>query len=924
MPYNPRDCGALCDECPLGPEGEMRGDTRWRPVGPELHDGATIIAVAESPGPDEVEIGRPLVGRSGSEWNEGLSAIGRTRPQVDLTNVICCKPPGPASGAWLQMTRKLDRLNKPRSRDGLEPLPHPATCCRPRLLQEVAEYPNIISLGKTATQALTGLASSILATRGGPLRITDEWAVTQAPDETAYRLLPTVHPAFVLRAPSWRQAFHADLGKAFRWFADELRWTKPETLWRPDAATLQQWLMKQKANIPSAPFYVYDVETDGIEPMTAKLRCLAITVPDLRLDGKPARPDDRITQVARAVAVSLLSTDGSTRFYEREEEAAVRKVLCDFFTNPDLIKVGHNAGSYDRMVVEAQLGVTPYPLVDTLFSARFRAPDLPKGLKTIGSIITDVERWETTEKGHKISTGSQDDDELLRYNIVDTLVNARITAPLIDAAAAQGAFRALPDWARPANWRPKRPFDLHEVDHATQDMCVGLHKNGIWIDQARRIELEVHFTASVKRREKRIKELASEEGVNLTDSAGFDEDQSINPGSYDQVRYLLYSRWALSIPPHMEARDFYTMSGLPGSNDAVLRAHLASGNLNPLQDEFIRELRLYRREKNKILGTVLHRLRFRSQDRKVKGDVWPDGRLRPNWNAHVTSVGRLSCSNPNVQNIGNRKGQGPLKTVFSAPPGRLLIGADLDQAHLRIIANYWKIPLLVEAFDEGVDPHNTLAYATFGKAFSGADGWGPEGFDLKRKPPKGKAKSMRDIAKTLRYASIYGANPTTVWQVITSTETDDAELPYLGMTVREVRLMHSAWLKSEPEWEQAWKAMQARYDRQGFMEEPLFRRRSGPLSDGKMQEVVNFPILACESSLMRIAEQQVLQAFPFGFAGPGTGMIQQVHDSIVVEVPAGQAEQAAQTLAEAMTLHIPGWSIPVTAESAYGRTLKEV
>jgi len=881
-----------------------------------------VLAVAESPGPDEVQHGRPLVGRSGGEWNGGLSAIGKRRPEVDLTNVICCKPPGAASGAWIRMTRKLDSVNKQRNREGSDPLPHPATCCRPRLLAEAAEYPGIITLGKTATRALTGLSSSILATRGGPLRVTDEWSATQDVEAAACRILPTVHPAFVLRAPSWRPVFQGDLAKAFRWFTDTLRWTEPELLWRPDAATLQQWLSQP------APFYVYDVETDGIEPMTAKLRCLCITVPDLRADGKPARPSDPVAQVAKSVGVSILSADGSTRFLDPYEETAILDVLRSFFVDATKTKVGHNAGSYDRMVIEQHLGVTPYPLVDTLFSTRFRSPDLPKSLKTIGSILTDVDRWETTTKGIKIATGSTDDDELLHYCSIDTAVNARITAPLIDAAEAQGAFRPLPDWARPISWQPGRAFDLHEVDHAAQDMCVNLHKTGIWIDQARRAELEVHYTASVGRRERRLKVLGTQAGVNLQMKAAARDDdadaESINPGSYDQIRYLLYSRWNLGIPPHMDAKDFYTASGLPGSGDIVLRAHLASGNLDPLQEEFIRELRLYRREKNKILGTVLHRLRPKNPDPKVKGDVWPDGRLRPNWNAHVTSVGRLSSSNPNVQNIGNRKGQGPLKTVFAAPPGRLLVGADLDQAHLRICANYWQIPLLTEAFVSGVDPHNTLAYATFGDKFSSADGWGPDGFDLTRKPPGGRAKSMRDIAKTLRYASIYGANPTTVWQVITSTETDSAELPYLRLTLREVRHMHESWLKSEPEWEEAWKMMQARYDRQGFMEEPLFRRRSGPLSDGKMQEVVNFPILACESSLMRIAEQRAIEAFPFWFAGPGTGMIQQVHDSIVIEVPEDQAEAACARLQEAMTLHIPGWEIPVTAEAAYGRTLKEV
>ena len=117
----------------------------------------------------------------------------------------------------------------------------------------------------------------------------------------------------------------------------------------------------------------------------------------------------------------------------------------------------------------------------------------------------------------------------------------------------------------------------------------------------------------------------------------------------------------------MDARDFYTESGLPGSGDVVLRGHLASGLLNPLQEEFIRELRLYRREKNKILGTVLSRMQPPSQHKK--GLVWPDGRVRSNWNAHVTSVGRLSSSGPNLQNIGNRKGQGDSRPSSLHPLG---------------------------------------------------------------------------------------------------------------------------------------------------------------------------------------------------------------------------------------------------------------
>lgn len=905
MKYDPRDHGAKCDECPLGPgpSGVLRKDD-WQPVGPELHHGATVLAVSDSPGPDEVIHGRPLVGRGGSEWSHALSSCGKQRTDIDLDNVMCCKPSGQSSGAWRKLERQLDSMNKERAAVGEPRIPHPSECCAPRLKASVERYESVLTLGRIATSSVTGNASSIFKSRGGPLRLDDN-----------RRAMPTLHPSYVLRSPGWRSVFHSDVAKAFRWFNDNLIWSEPDTLWRPVPHELEEWLAQP------APFWAYDVETDGIEPMTCALRTIAIAIPDLGPGGKAA--DGFIHQNSRAVGISFLSADGHTGFYEPAVEAELKDILRRAFTD-GRVWVGHNAGSYDRMVIENHFGVTPKPLVDTLFPARFRAPDLPKGLKTIGSVLTDVERWETTEKGDSIATGTTDDDELLRYNIVDTVVNARIVVPLMKAADAAGAFRPLREDFKPNSWASDRAWNLNEVDHATQELCVDMHKNGVWVDQARRRELVTHFSKSVREREKRIDEMAP----------------GINPGSYDQIRELFYTDWRLSIPPQMEAKDFYTETGAPGTGDNVLRAHIASGKLSETQEAFVRELRLYRREKNKILGTVLIPLNRRDMDPK-KGLVWEDGRVRPSWNAHVTSVGRLSCSGPNLQNIGNRKGQGPLKTIFAAPPGRILIGADLDQAHLRIIANYWKIPLLMECFLQGKDPHNTLAHATFGERFEQASGWGDDGFSLYSKPGKGDAKSMRDVSKTLRYASAYAADPATVWQVLTSTETDDAKLPYVGMTLREVRVMHNKWQQSEPQWDEAWNNMLSIYGRQGYMEEPIMGRRSGPLSDGKKQEVVNFPILAAEGSVMRLAEANVQEAFPHQFAGPGTGIIHQCHDSIAVEVPlpAGfdpmwaptkgeelppEIEKLRRTMEEAMTITIPGWPVSMTAEADVGRTLKDI
>ena len=928
--YDPRTFGAKCDVCPLGPNGALRKDS-WEPVGPEIHRGCTVLAVAESPGAEEVGRGRPLVGQAGSEWGHALATNNLTRPHIDLDNVIACKPPGEVAGAWKRLNKSVDLLNKQRVRSGQEIVPHPVACCTPRLQHTAKNYPNIITLGKTATSVLTGLTGSILNSRGGPLRVTTDWRVTQDEAATSHRVLPTVHPSFTMRAPSWRPVLHADIGKAFRWFKDALNWTTPENLWRPTPDQLEEWLQQP------APFWAYDVETDGIEPLTCALRTIAISIPDLKADGRVARTLKETAQVCRGVGVSLLSSDGRTRFYSDTEERRIKEILAAAFTD-GRTWVGHNAGAYDRQVIEHHLGVTPAPLIDTLFPARFRAPDLPKGLKTIGSILLDVERWETTEKGDSIATGSTNDDELLSYNLVDTAVSARIVAPLIDAASEAGAFRPLPEALKPASWPENKPWNLFEVDHQTQDMCVEMHKIGIYIDQAQRGDLEAEYEISVKRREANLKELSTTVGLRGLDLDNASDE--INPGSAAQIRDLLYNIWGLSMPPAMDAREFYTESGQPSTGDSVIRAHMASGLLGAEQMAFLKELRLYRREKNKILGAMLRPMQLRSLEPK-KGLVWDDGRTRSTWSAHTTSVGRLSCSKQNLQTIGSNKGQGRIKTIFAAEPGHYLLGADLDQAHLRITASYWKIPLLLECFEEGKDPHSTLAYSAFGDKYKNADGWGPDGFSLYRKPQGGTANAMRQMSKTLRYASIYGANPTTVWRVISSTETDGGNLPYVNITLREIRMMHDAWMKSEPEWMDAWDRMMAMYEHQRYMEDPVMYRRSGPLEDGKLNAVVNYPILAAEGNIMRLCEANVRDAFPYEFQGRSTGMLRQCHDSIEIELalPSGvdpnwkpkkgeplhpEMEKARLLLEECMNLTIPGWEVPITSEASAGRTFKDV
>lgn len=615
----------------------------------------------------------------------------------------------------------------------------------------------------------------------------------------------------------------------------------------------------------------------------------------------------------------------------------------NFLTGFGFVK---NCGSYDHQVIMSWLGVRPVNIHDTLLEARLAHPDIPKGLKPTGRRLTDVHKWETNESGEKNSSGAVTGEERLRYCEYDTVVNARIYAPLRAAADENNAAKPLPEWAKPVSWPSHVPWDLRNLDHARQQMCVDLHQNGVYVDQAKRLDLEVKFTKVAGALYNRLQDLSQAVGLSRLDQASVEDDDDVRdeldefkPGSYDQIRELLYNTWRLGKPYGMDAKDFYTDTGLPGTGDAVLRAHMSNPDLTMAQKDFLLCLRQYRRVQTKVLGTQLKVMR----PERDGGKVHDDGRVRSTWNSHVTAVGRLSSSGPNMQNQSSRKDLGGVRSIYRAAPGNVLVGCDLDSAHLVITANYWRIERLLQCFREHKDPHCWLAHDIFGTDFEVAGGWGARGFSLLKanKPAKKKpAGQMRELIKNYRYGSIYGANAVTKHGLIIATEftalegkkvypgTDapvlTTKLPYLDFSLQQVRFFDMMWHEREPDWRLAWDQMMGLYEKQGYMEDPLFSRRSGPLSGGKLNEVVNFPIIACEAAIMSIAEQRVLEVFPHQKWGPGTGMVAQVHDSIVIEVPEHLGEWARDEMTRLMTIEVPGWEVPFTCEADLGYTWAEV
>lgn len=1019
--YCPSDAGAGChSSCPLGPGGELRAAMRqgigasdrgaFSPVPGQVHDllaqrttSVRVAAVLSLPGTDDERRGFPLAGRGGLPWQEALRDAAHSRVDVDLFYLGSCRPPGPESGAWQRMEKGLALLREetaaalqrkaPGTKAGVakqlaeQVHPHPVACCKPRLLRDLEPYDCILALGAEAYCELTGEDAAIGKVAGTGKEV--ELPLLDGSGTRTVKVFAMQAPNYVLHKPSARSDYAVLLAKAFRFFEGTLRWVEPTWRVNPTGAELREWWAWARGSVR---FVSVDSETDNIEPSKAWLDSIQIATPDLGPDGKPTQ-DQYLAEREGVLSevVVLLTARGMRKRRDAGAEAEIFgqpirtptaadlrvyfEVAREIMLDAGIMKTGSNLGYYDTLVFEngpdnLMQGGKVDCVGDLLFASRFRAPDMPKGLKPNGVVFLDLARWDTTESGEQ-ALRSPWLHVNVRYAGYDAAAGVRISAPLFNAAAARGAFDPLPEALKPAQWpspgQPQdTPWNLWELDHERQRMCRRLHLRGLPVHQPERLELQSRFEASVAQRKARLAKLIGSVrgGVDVDlDSWGTDAedpdvipDASYNAGSADQLRTLLYEELGLEPPVELSDEEIYTETGQLSTGSHVLRAFMAQGGLDPRVLEIIVQTRLLRRERGKVLGTFLWPLDPWNKNRS--SCLYDDGRVHGAWSAHTTEPGRLSCGGFPLQIIGARKGLDVLKRLFKVqqgaparglvwqchdslvvevtmPDGRVaFLGADLDQAHLRIMANHWKIPKLQECFQKGWCPYSVLADVLFGDQYRKADGWGPEGYRYGRKPPKVKggsaALAMRETAKAVRLALAYKVAVPTATATIMATEYAEfgpdgkptggtllpflrLELPDLGYTGQDV-VAHwqDLWLESEPEWEGAWAGAERRYAQNGgYLAEPVLLRRSGGLDDGKPTKVVNTEILAAEASVMALAEREVERVFDEEI---GEGWARRPTEEKVL---CGMME-------EVMRVRVPGWDFPFTAEAKVGESLADV
>jgi DNA polymerase-1 len=275
------------------------------------------------------------------------------------------------------------------------------------------------------------------------------------------------------------------------------------------------------------------------------------------------------------------------------------------------------------------------------------------------------------------------------------------------------------------------------------------------------------------------------------------------------------------------------------------------------------------------------------------------GRVHTCFNQAVAATGRLSSSDPNLQNIPIRTEIGrEIRRAFVAAPGHVLISADYSQIELRVLAHLANEQTLVDAFNKGEDIHDRTARKVFG------DKSGLSAHELRRR------------AKIINYALLYGKQAFTLAKDIGVSRQEAQEFidayfagfpavrGFLDNLLEEAR--HTGVVKTM-------------FGRRRLV--PDLNNRNGQIRGRAEREATNLPIQGTAADILKRAMIDVHRALP-AVAGGRARMILTVHDELLFETPTEAAEETAALVREHME-HAVALNVPLEVDLGIGGNWKE-
>ncbi|HLF73172.1 MAG TPA: DNA polymerase I [Anaerolineales bacterium] len=521
-------------------------------------------------------------------------------------------------------------------------------------------------------------------------------------------------------------------------------------------------------------------------------------------------------------------------------------------TDPQIGKIAHNA-KYDYIVL-AKHGLKVAPLTFDTMLAEFIIDPASRnlGLKNLafvklGEEMTRIE--ELIGKGKKqVSMAAVAVESAAPYAVADAEIPLRLMPLQRRELESVNGVKLL-----------------EEIDLPLTPVLAEMEMAGIALDLP-------FFAETAQRLQKRLEEIEKQ----VFDSVG----KTFNLNSTQQLSDVLFSRLGLEPPD----RGNKTASGHFSTSAGVL--DMLRGK-HPVVD-----LVLEHRELSKLKSTYVDGLQA-----ALNSDT---GCVHTSYSQVGAVTGRLSSSNPNLQNIPIRTEEGRrLRNGFVASQGNVLLSVDYSQIELRILAHMAQDEAMLAAFRAGEDIHATTAAAIYAVS------------------PEAVTKGMRRRAKAINFGLIYGMS---VFGLTRYTE----------LTLSEAETFVKAYFEKFPGIKKYLDGIRKQAAQQGYVETLLGRRRYFPALQGKVnvqvknreeREAINAPIQGTAADIMKIAMLKIPAALKA--AGLKGKMLLQVHDELVLECPTDELEQTARMVKETMTNAFP-LSIPLSTEARYGRNWGEM
>ncbi|WP_372620116.1 DNA polymerase I [Falsiroseomonas sp.] len=581
----------------------------------------------------------------------------------------------------------------------------------------------------------------------------------------------------------------------------------------------------------------FDTETDSLDALKANLVGLSIATAPGRACYVPLRHEG---------SGDLM---GEGRPAQLDAGAALAE-LKPLLEDPSVLKVLHNA-KYDMEVLcrVENGGIAVAPVDDSM---------LVSYAMDAGRHGHGMDELSLRHLGHTPIT----------FDSVTGTGRARIPfsqVPLDKATAyaAEDADVALRLWSllKP-RLREAKALSLYEqVERRMVAVLRDMELAGIKVDAAELARIGEDFSEKLVTYEKDIHQLAG---------------RPFNVGSPKQLGEILFDE--MKLPGGKRSK----LTGAWGTDASVLEELAAQGV------ELARRV-LDWRQIQKLKSTYVDALA-----QKADGG----GRVHTDFAMAVTTTGRLSSTEPNLQNIPVRSEEGArIRTAFVAEPGNVLLSADYSQIELRILAHVADVPSLKEAFARGEDIHSRTAA------------------DIFHLDPAKVDKEARRRAKTINFGLIYGMSAFGL-------------AARLGIPPGEARSIIDAYFAQYPGVRDCMERLKEDARTRGYVETPFGRKiwiaeigaRDQARRAGAERAAINAPFQGGAAEIIKRA--MVRLPLALREAGLSARMLLQVHDELVFELPEAEAEATARLVREVME-NAATLSVPLAVEVGHGRNWAE-